>query len=121
MNNLNLTVFYKLLQATKDEILEDLLNRLENTEQDIYLLHLEMLVDEGYIKGASVSSSGSALLYGITYPRLTQRGYQLCDGLKDLSVVKTITEKAKKLDKTLTLSFAEAVISTLTVELLKCE
>ncbi len=119
MSELNLTVFYKLLKATKDEVLEDFLSRLEGFEQDRYLLHLEMLVDEGYIKGASVSSSGNTLFYGITYPRLTQRGYQLCDGLKDMGVVKTITEKAKKLGKTLTLAFAESVIAVLTQELLK--
>ena len=115
---LSLTKFYKLLDATKDGILEDFIDRLESAKQDEYLLHLEMLVDEGYIKGAKVSECGDKLLYGFTYPRLTQSGYQMYDGLKDMSTVKSIAEKAKKVGCTLTLSFAKSVIDALVKEML---
>lgn len=116
--DLNLTVFYKLLETTKDGVLEDFVDRLESTKQDEYLLHLEMLIDEGYIKGARVTECGDKLLYGFTYPRLTQSGFQMYDGLKDMSIVKSITEKAKKIGSTLTLAFAKSVIDALVKEML---
>lgn len=114
---LDLTILFNLLKSTQDGVLNEYLDRYNGDEQ-LCLYHLEILCDEGYMKGVTVKESSCGFVYGTTLPRLTMKGHEMLNGLKDLKVVSVIKKKAKELGQNMTLHFVNACISSFVEKLL---
>jgi hypothetical protein len=68
-----------------------------NSTEERIAGHLEMLIENGYINGLTVSRTGSGRFgYSIAAPRLTMAGHDLLDTMRSPTIWESIKSNAKK-------------------------
>lgn len=75
-----------IFNAIEDDRLELLISKYEANQNkySILMQHLEMLIDADYIKGVTISLSVDGLYsWGTDVPRITLKGYDFADIVKD--------------------------------------
>lgn len=75
-----------IFNAIEDDRLELLISKTESNQDkyNILMQHLEMLIDADYIKGVIISLSVDSLYsWGTDVPRITLKGYDFADIVKD--------------------------------------
>lgn len=84
-----------VLSDVENENIEDRVNSLPEDEQEVYLRHLELLVDCGYINGVEIDFRRGGYTLDFDFPRLSMDGYDFKDVLQDNKIWNKIKQKAK--------------------------
>lgn len=90
-----------IFTAIEDERIETWLAEIESSQDEEMqlkiLFHIELLADADFIRGVKVTrSSGHILAYGFDGPRITMKGYDFADIVKDKKLLNKTIAAIKK-------------------------
>ncbi len=107
------------VEDLKTYLEEDLYGPELHTTEDIFIGHIEILVDAGIIRNAEVRrmASGPISLCDVNGVYISMEGHDLLDALRDASVWSRIIAKAKRVGVSISWEFIKAAIPAVMKEL----
>lgn len=110
----------RVLSDIESERFEDVINTLDDDhERFIYLRHLELLTDCGYVLGVELTFTKAGYRLSTNCPRLSMSGYDFKDILQDRKLWQWIKQKAETNAVKLSWEFIKAAIPLAIKETLK--